>query len=439
VKVDDDTLEVTRLRDGAPGLRAPERAGSWQARRGQRHRLALTLLSAGLVALTLLALLALTQPDPWATVEAYLHLRSTAPQAPSNASGSELFYVRDEVPWGKLTVDQQSIYVADLTQAQQTDGTASHAGLSFALRSGKHTLTYDAPPFALLRCTVSVPAARGDTCPLATPNALEQGIVSAPALVIELGATVDRLPAAEQVALEASARDALALPQQPTRVAPGERYLGADGTLRTAAQELRAVAFREPWDGLPLEGSSGGCVFLCAMPEGAPVPVGSWVLQATVRLGYRYLALDGQTVDEGPLASERSLGPTWTGHLPADLGAQRVALRVEVLWYRSAWNVVLVESSPQPLLCDTGSGLTAALMSGSFASPAPLPATNPTAGCLVGIFNFAGNGAASSQILLLYRFGVLLAIDAAGHNRFPTLLLATPDEQALARQIIASH
>src|SRR5262249_34751783 len=105
--MDDDALEVTQLRGGAPGprasqaagnsiatgttgttgttgvavgaRRATERAGSWQARRGQRHRLALTLLSAGLVALTLLALLALTQPDPWAAVGAYLHLPTATP------------------------------------------------------------------------------------------------------------------------------------------------------------------------------------------------------------------------------------------------------------------------------------------------------------------------------------------------------------------------
>src|SRR5262249_7478136 len=210
-------------------------------------------------------------------------------------------------------------------------------------------IVYDAPPFALLRCTVSVPAARGDTCPLATPSQQERSFTVGASRVIELGATPSRLAPQARTALDAAARAAVTIATQPVRLASGERYLAADLAVHTASQDLHASVFREPWDGPPLDGSSGGCVFLCAEPPGSGIqaPTDAWILAAQVRQGYRYATQSGQAVTAAPLmiadAVDRS-DPALLAQL----------LLVQVHW-NGAWQVSLDSIDKQPLTCQAGS------------------------------------------------------------------------------------
>lgn len=451
--MDDGEIEVTGLRSGAHRREDAETQASdasataWRADaerqqgrdgRRQARRLALTLLSAGMVALALVGLLALTQPDPWAAVGAYLHLPTATP-TPTIPLGGSIFFVQHEVPWGKLTVDGQPNTATDLAEAAYLAQTE----FSFILSRGKHTVVYEAPPFTTLKCTVSVPASSKDTCPLATPTAEGRQYVMGAARVIELGATLDHLPTAPRAALDAAARAAVAVTTKPARVAAGERYMGADGMVQTAAQDMRATLFREAWSGPPLD-SAGGCVFLCGTETGASSD--TWLLAAEVREGYRYTAPDGQIVAEGPLALP--LEPEKQG--PALL-AESVSLQVG---WNGAWQVSLDpmalplpqdETNKLPLSCVAGVlRLEAQLFGGASAGQLPpllrpLPAANPADGCIVGVEDIGANGAVTDQIVLLYRFGLLLATDDASHARFPDLPMATAAEQALAHQIIASH
>jgi hypothetical protein len=448
--VDDGEIEVTRLRSGS---QRRNDSGTWaggdsgtawrtdgirQQGPRQARRLALTLLSAVMVALALVGLLALTQPDPWASVGAYLHLPTATP-TPTIPLGGSIFFVQHEVPWGKLTVDGQPNTATDLAEAAYL----SQTEFSFILSRGKHTVVYEAPPFTTLKCTVSVPASNQDTCPLAAPSAEGRQYVQGAARVIELGATLDRLPAAPRAALDAAARAAVAVTTQPVRVAAGERYLGADGTMQTAAQDMRATLFREAWSGPPLD-SADGCVFLCGTETGASSD--TWLLDANVRQGYRYTTTDGQMVVEGPLMLAGK--PNQPG--PATL-SQPDSLRVG---WNGAWQVSLSptlvpvpqgDTDKLPLSCQAGSILLANLLFGGASAGVlptllrPLPAANPADGCIVGFEDIGANGAVVAQIVFLYRFGLLLATDDTSHARFPDLPVATAAEQALAHQIIASH
>ncbi|HEU5439811.1 MAG TPA: hypothetical protein VFU88_11030 [Ktedonobacterales bacterium] len=404
----------------------------------QARRLALTFLSAGMVALALVGLLALTQPDPWASVGSYLHLPTATP-TPTIPLGGSIFFVQHEVPWGKLTVDGQPNTATDLAQAAYL----SQTEFSFILDRGKHTIVYEAPPFTTLKCTVSVPASSKDTCPLAAPSAEGRQYVQGAARVIELGATLDHLPTAPRAALDVAAQAAVAITTKPVRVAAGERYMGADGMIQTAAQDMRATLFREAWSGLPLD-SADGCVFLC--DTGTEVSVDAWMLTAEVREGYRYTTADGQVVAEGPLMLAGK--PDQPG--PATL-AQPDSLQVR---WNGAWQVLLSPAPvpvPQgdtdklPLSCQAGSILLANRLFGGASAGVlptllrPLPAANPADGCIVGFEDISDNGAIAAQIVLLYRFGLLLATDDASHARLPDLPMATAAEQALAHQIMASH
>ena len=59
-------------------------------------------------------------------------------------------------------------------------------------------------------------------------------------------------------------------------------------------------------------------------------------------------------------------------------------------------------------------------------------AKNPARGCVI-----AGTSPAPNAVRMrvLYRFGVLLALDPATHDHLPALLQATPAEQAIAEEI----
>ncbi|SRR5260221_7855384 len=67
------------------------------------------------------------------------------------------------------------------------------------------------------------------------------------------------------------------------------------------------------------------------------------------------------------------------------------------------------------------------------------PSPQPVAGCVIVTGQLAGTPAATgSGLLLLYRFGMLLAANDATHRLYPGLPVATPDEQTLAQQLAAS-
>jgi hypothetical protein len=110
---------------------------------------ALLLVPAGTRA-TVLRLLTPPTPAPTAT-----------PQA-----GADAFLWEHAVPWGQLLVDGKP--GPDVRgSAMYQDSQGFPLGSAFHLSRGRHTLEYRAAPFPTVRCAVSVPPARSDTCPLA--------------------------------------------------------------------------------------------------------------------------------------------------------------------------------------------------------------------------------------------------------------------------------
>ncbi len=86
-------------------------------------------------------------------------------------------------------------------------------GAAFHLTPGRHTLEYRAAPFPTLKCIVSVPASSADTCPLDQADSLppmSDWSIKPKTRLLDLQATIDRLPATQAQALVAATQAQLA-------------------------------------------------------------------------------------------------------------------------------------------------------------------------------------------------------------------------------------
>src|SRR6185437_217877 len=137
---DDDALEVSAITPDVP-MRLKT------GRRADRGRLRLL---AEIAAVVVVALLATT------LVVNRLGLLGGGPAQPLKTSAGAVVFTHS-VSWGRLQLNGQTISVV-------TDGRKP-----LYLPRGRNTLTYTAPPLPALTCTISAPAARGDTCPLFIP------------------------------------------------------------------------------------------------------------------------------------------------------------------------------------------------------------------------------------------------------------------------------
>ncbi len=109
---------------------------------------------------------------------------------------------------------------------------------AFTLRKGQHTLEYTAEPFPPLRCQISQPASASDTCPLFDPPPKYPVQNQNGSRILDVGATLDRLPASQLSALQQATQTSLddGLGEAMARVELGERYLGADSQIATTTQ-----------------------------------------------------------------------------------------------------------------------------------------------------------------------------------------------------------
>jgi hypothetical protein len=203
------------------------------------------------------------------------------------------------------------------------------------------------------------------------------------------------------------------------------------------AQDAQATLFRAPWPGTLSSGQTN-CQFLCPSTGGGD-GITAWTISAEVRQGYHYTAsvpggvvpgdtpltvLIGSGGPQAPLESELDLAVTWSG----------------------TWQVTLANAPGQSLSCQAASEMFSDAMYGTTGGGAYSPpmqvvslvaAANPAEGCVVGVQEQGPLGTAGTTINVLYRFGVLLTVDAAGMAALPDLLAADAQEQALAQQILA--
>ena len=359
----------------------------------------------------------------------------TATPLPVLPAGSDFFIWEHTVPWGMLLIDGRrgpDVRASSAWLDQQ--GRRQVAG--FHLPRGRHTLDYRAALFPTLHCTVSVPRAAADTCPLDIQNTFEFILEQPGIRVLDLQATVDRLPLGQASALAALTQDTLdaaALAAGQATIASGDHFLGADGSTLVATTQLTAQAHFTLSDSVALDrpDTISHCALLCSTNNlFARSGPDTWTVYAPVALSWRYVKADGQVA----LAESPAVPPGVRA---------RVAIEVAARWQQNHWQVQLVPSGPRlhdPVICAVGEHYLDVLR----ISPAqtvvnlrlqwPYQASASGLACLLaGSSTFdAAYNPIGTVALVLYRCGVLLAVNDEAQRIFPHLAHASAHEQALA-------
>jgi len=422
-----------------------------RGRRPPAQRWLTGLLAAACVLLTVGGLIVVTVPSAPATLGELLHGTPT-PTATIALGGNLVFYVHS-APWGQLTIDGTPMSLP--------------AALSESfLGRGRHMLDYHADPFPALHCRISTPAAASDTCPLDATFADPRGQPMGARRAVDLGATLERLPAEPRAALFASIKRMVEYTSPATTVRAGEHYSGIHGdgiTLELATQPLRArIMVRLQTDGAS-QSSSGDprsdCLSICLPPPSSSsetdAPSTTLEVWAHIKEGYHYTTLDGKVVlDYAPLRQIQQ--SAWR---PDEIVSVRVG-------WDGAWLVSSAEPAenrPQNLPCLVGqsdfnggggstvpplvsappleryaASLIASVPRSGWEVTGIRSAPNPTDGCLVVV---RGGGAGISPqgppVLFLERFGVLLAVGEDAHQVRLDFPIASINEAAEAYTIAA--
>jgi hypothetical protein len=393
----------------------------------------------GIVGMLLLAVAVVVAVTPGvrSAVAGWVH--GPTPTATSLlAVGQDRFAVEDQVPWGALTIDGRPW--PQIVPPRLGTNINLPQLPTFHLARGRHQLEYRADPFPPLQCSLSVPEARDDTCPsdpYSVTSLTEQGTY---VRLLDLRATVDRLPVAEATRLTDAAQSALDLAADAVSatLVPGDHYVDGVGRVLTTGETLMATP------SYPLERqylSVGGpttqgenCAGLCSTQSPfAQSSAGEWLLAGQMGITWRYADISGRMV----LATGLSA--------PAELGDQAVTVQVGVRRVGSSWQVRLVppiasnvQAQDLPLCALASLDLDALRFDNAQASTGPMeqwPTSSslPALGCVFGggatdsIGNFTGPVA-----LVLYRCGALVTVNDAAAQVFPRLPVASAHERALA-------
>jgi hypothetical protein len=411
------------------------------------------LRAAGILGMLLLAVAAVVAVTPGARSALIGFVRGPTPTAPPMPMpplpGYNQIAVEDQVPWGTLLIDGHP--GPSLAPAQPVTSTSLPALPTFSLPHGRHQLEYRSAPFPPVLCTLSVPAAPHDTCPI-DPQVIDYLVSTGPGTrLLDLQSTVGRLPAVQAAALVAATQqtlDAAAAAAQDT-LAPGDHYLGADGQVVVTRDALTATPTYIL--GRDTSGTAAGpglpCASLCASV--GPLAQGSatdWWLGAPVDLMWRYQTVDGRVVlangPPGPASAREEVliqvGARWSGGTGGTGGTGGMG---------GQWQVRLLSPGSvgvrDPVVCAVGAHYLDVLRATPGQSTVPLTDTSyqwpewsslPAPGCL-----FAGGRTTDNQgnltgtvALVLYRYGVLLAVNAEAAQVFPHLPLTNAHEHALA-------
>jgi hypothetical protein len=344
--------------------------------------------------------------------------------------GPDSLQVLHGVPWGTLRLDGQSAATLGISLAPRIPDESAPA---FTLRKGQHALEYTAEPFPPLRCQISQPASASDTCPIFDPPPKYPVQNQNGSRILDVGATLDRLPASQLTALQQATQTNLntGLGGAVARVELGERYLGADGQVTTTAQVWNAAPQYAlnadpnddgPWAGQP-------CVTLCETYPGAKLDASAWSIVAHVIVSWRYTQLNGKVaLDHAPAAT-----PERHQHI-----RQPFAVR-----WNGSWQVIASTASvrvPTPL-CAVATSLLGEQLTHATAPElatyawVSISAPNTADGCLLIGGPSNGNGPVGPTANVLYRFGVLYAANDAAHRLLPSLPLVDAHDQQIASQI----
>ncbi len=318
---------------------------------------------------------------------------------------------------------------------------------------GTHRLAWNAAPFQPQHCVLSVPRSPDDTCPITPalePNTLPNG------RILDDSESLATLADPLRISLSAAIAAALS-PTYSAEVAPGEYYRSlADNAfspiviptrqpLRASLRIVQLSGWTEPCASVsiaPCRAQGQDCEQLCTLPAPtARLSSAAWYVGLTAAPLWTYATADGHVIERGAPDTAFSFGllvlrVTWDGAnwgvtpvlgampgLPAAQDITCAALANDLdAWvafdvmhpYVNVRNGVRYVSDGNPT--DGCVGVVTATSFGSVATPTPVIGTSP---------------------LLLHRFGVLLAANAAAHALWPGLPLADAAEMALAARIAA--
>lgn len=419
-----------------------EMAVSHLSRAEQRHapgvsRLLRAALVAMLVGLVVLLLLAGTVGQ--GQLAALRARFSSAPTAILPAADTVINVVH-WAPWGTLLANGHP--VAQLSApsnqlGQQLNGapTTTPYVTSFVLPRGHYTLEYHADPFPVVHCAISVPAARGDDCPLAHGDIPDAGNTLTPgARMLDLHAAPEYLANSKYVALVNAVRQLFATSYSTqTYVEPGEHYLDAQGQVAIAREPLLVTADF----GLRPDADSPSYAHTCDVVCAAPLASADYLRSgdnllhiwmgaaAQARMTYRYANLSGQAVlDHAPALRFSPL----TFQFPVALS-----------WQDGKWYVAAQTFGMQVDVCplianDPGLYRPGAPASSVVIVPGPTyPLLNWLDGCVVKVSSAATGR--DGVVPLLYRFGVVLALSRQAQQAFPNLPVPDAYEQQLAARV----
>jgi len=411
-------------------LFTPKRSHLAQRRRG--------IIVTAVLVVTLVALTLTITPTRESLLGAVLRPTPTA-TVPVRA-GEDNLYIALAPQWGTVTLDSRALSHLPVEGIDQP----------FHLARGVHVIRWRFPPIIDFSCRLTVPTALGDTCPLQVgilPG--KKGVASDVSLQLSLA----NLAPAYRSSLDAAIQAALDAQQSSEIVRKGESYLSyttAGSSSVVATQNLQAtLSFVSDAENPQAQcvaidsgpgadcAMNGDCRELCTAPwQSLPTSWGgSWQAYTVAHEEWSYLTLDGHVV----AANQPDIG----GELQF-LSNSSFPVPLTINWDSSNWNVaanIAVGGPTSPLPYLTCASAWATVQFNYLSPPTPadwsvttsyyVPGDPPATGCLLAV-----TVPGQAPILLLYRFGVLLAGNAA------TLCvlgrcLPVPDvyEQALVRQL----
>jgi hypothetical protein len=320
-------------------------------------------------------------------------------------------------PWGTVTIDGKRVDAANIEMNFS----------ELPLSSGAHHLVYTAALFPTLDCVISAEEQSSDTCPLIrNPDSFERNaILRGPGRIIDLGATPAGLRPPDLDALVSAVDLQVISLADSDFVAVGEHYRTSADTVTMATTDMAAMLNYELNDDSsrpPPPGWDATCVGVCLNMarvvkgwDGAP----AWRIDAHIAVQWAFRGEDG--VAEVAAPAPKAVIPDEVIGLYVHLEGGR-------------WLARLQDASGRAPICSIA--LRQVQDAGVQFAPGVdmrvITAKNPARGCVISGLSPSPNSVA---MRFLYRFGVILALDQATHDHLPTLLRATPAEQAIAAEI----
>jgi hypothetical protein len=365
----------------------------------------------------------------------------TPTTTPVPQPSDDAFLWEHTVPWGQLLIDGKSGPIVSGAPVAQ-NAQRFPEDVAFHLGRGPHTLEYHADGFPTVRCRVTVPYARDDTCLL--DRQVSYGDM--PLLrVLDLQATIDRLSSSETKTLIQATQERLvtvanALPAGTLRI--GDHYMDAQGQVRQLTSAEAPLTMTPQFHLTTSITTNDGttCVTLCTGTGfGIPYSATGWSLIAPVELSWRYTRTDGQVaLDNGPSALLPAVRSVLV-HVVASSstpGPWQIEVR--------QWPWLPDGRQTDAVLCPTADAYQqfVAVTSdrgiiGDGQVQWTYDASTADLGCLLaGSDRDNSTGKPSGPMaLLLYRAGVLLTVNDQAREWFPMLPQVSAHERALAQAV----